>query len=180
MLVHALLISFIGSLFPAPAFSAEAGWNEVGVRLGIRASARSDYFRQYEAFAVYGLPWDWRGSSGWGLTPNANISLGVLNVGDKNELIGSVGTALVLNKLEPGLSADLGINSDFLSRRYLGTQDFGSILQFGAYIGINYRLSNGLKIGYRLQHISNGHIFYQSGTPNPGLDLHMFGTSYVF
>lgn len=180
ILCQILLIAFIGCTFPVSCLSAEAGWNEVGLRTGFQISSKFKYFRQHEAFAVYGLPWEWRGSSGWGLAPNANISLGILTGGAKTEFIGSVGTALVLNTLGPGLSADLGINGNLLNRRHLAGQDFGSILQFGAYLGINYRLNNGLKIGYRLQHISNGHIFYPNNTPNPGLDLNMISIGYVF
>jgi len=180
LFIEILIISFIGSVFPVFSLSAESGWNEVGVRANFQVSSKINYFRQYDAFAVYGLPWEWRGSSGWGITPNANISLGLLNGGAENEFITSVGTAIALNKPEPGISTELGINANVLNRRYFAGQDFGSILQFGAYLGANYLLTNGLKIGYRLQHISNGHIFYPNGTPNPGLDMHMIGISYVF
>lgn len=180
LLIETLLISFIGSVFPVLSLSAEPGWNEAGVRIGIQASPKREYFRQYEAFAVYGLPWDWRGSSGWGLTPQVTSSLGVLNGGGEIGFIGSVGTALVLNKRGSGFTTDLGINANLLDRRQFGSMDFGSILQFGAYIGINYCFDNGLKVGYRIQHISNGHIIYPESTPNPGLDMHMLGISYVF
>lgn len=180
ILIKLLFVLLIVCAFPDSSLSAEAGWNEVGVRMGLQASSRFKYFRQFDAFAVYGLPWEWRHSSGWGLAPNVNVTLGILNGGGKNEFISSVGTAIVLNNPEPGFSTDFGINANLLNRRHLAGQDFGSILQFGAYLGIDYRLKNGIKIGYRLQHISNGHIFYQNGTPNPGLDMHMIGTSYVF
>jgi hypothetical protein len=180
LLIEMLLILFISSAFPASSLSADSGWNEVGVRADFQISSRFKYFRQYDVFAVYGLPWEWRGASGWGVTPNANISLGILNGGAKAEFITSVGTAIVLNKPEPGFSGDFGINANMLNRRHFADQDFGSILQFGAYLGANYLLTNGIKIGYRLQHISNGHIFYPNGTPNPGLDMHMIGISYVF
>jgi hypothetical protein len=180
LLLEMLLILSIGSAFPTSSLSAESGWNEVGVRTDFQISSRYKYFRQYDVFAVYGLPWEWRGSSGWGLAPNANISLGILNGGAKTEFITSIGTAIVLNKPGPGVSADFGINANVLNRRHFANQDFGSILQFGVYIGAYYRFANNLKIGYRLQHISNGHIFYPNGTPNPGLDMHMIGLSYVF
>jgi len=175
-----LLGSFIGCLAPVTALSAESGWNEAGIRMGLQVGSRNSYFRQYEAFGVYGLPWDWRGSSGWGVTPQANTSLGVLDGGGETGFIGSVGTALVLNKQGSGFSTDFGINANFLDRRQFGSQDFGSILQFGAYLGINYCFNNNIKIGYRLQHISNGHIVYAEDTPNPGLDMHMFAISHVF
>lgn len=175
-----IFIAFIGSILPVSSLAAESGWNEVGVRAGIQAAPRHEYFHQYEAFGIYGLPWDWRDSSGWGLTPQVNTSLGVLDGGGETSSIGSVGTAIVLNKRGSGLSTDLGINANFLGRRHFGNQDFGSILLFGAYIDIYYCINNKLKIGYRIQHTSNGHIFYPGGTPNPGLDMHMLGASYVY
>ena len=179
-LVKMLLICLLVCVFPVTGNSAESGWNEAGVRIGLQVSSKAEYFRQYEAFAVYGLPWDWRGTSGWGLTPQVNFALGVLTGVDDNGLIASVGTAVVLDKQVSGISTELGINTNLLDKRNLGRMDFGSILQFGACVGVNYRFSNGFKIGYRIQHISNGHIFYQNGTPNHGLDLHMVGISYVF
>jgi hypothetical protein len=180
LLIELLLIALFGGVFPVSAQSKESGWNEVGVRLGFQATTKREYLRQYDVFAVYGLPWDARHDSGWGVTPNVNFSLGILDGTGEPNFIGSAGTALVLNKKGPGLSTDLGINANLLNKRHFGTRDFGSILQFGAYIGVYYRLDSGIKIGYRLQHISNGHIFYPNGTPNPGLDLHIIGVSYVF
>jgi Lipid A 3-O-deacylase (PagL) len=180
IIIELLLISFIGGAAPVSALSAGSGWNEAGVRMGIQVSSRREYFRQYEAFGVYGLPWEWRGSSGWGVTPQVTTSLGVLDGRRETGFIGSVGTALVLNIPESGFTTDLGINANFLDRRQFGSQDFGSILQFGAYLGINYCFNSGIKIGYRIQHISNGHIVYAEETPNPGLDMHMFGISHVF
>ncbi len=180
LLLKLLLTLFIGGLVSATDLFAESGWNEAGVRLGIQASPRREFFRQEEAFAIYGLPWDWHGDSGWGLAPQLTTSLGVLESTRSAGLIGSVGTALALGHRDSGFTTDLGINFNFLNHRYFGRVDFGSILQFGAYVGINYSFDIGIKIGYRLQHISNGHIFYPEDTPNPGLDMHMFGVSYVF
>jgi Lipid A 3-O-deacylase (PagL) len=148
--------------------------------MGFSATTKHEQFRLYDAFAVYGLALDWRHSSGWGVTPQIDAALGILEGGGKTGWISSVGPALVLNKQDTGFTTDLGISANLLDRRHFGSQDFGSILQFGAHLGINYRLYNGLKVGYRLQHLSNGHILYPPGTPNPGLDLHMFGISYVF
>lgn len=178
--VKMLLIFFIICVSPVPGFSAESGWNEAGVRAGIPAKPRSVYVRQYEAFAVYRLPWDWRNSSGWGLTPHMNYSLGALNGGGETGFIGSAGPSIVLNKRGPGFTADLGINANILDRRDFAGLDLGSILLFGAHVGINYQLTNGVKIGYRLEHMSNGHILYPNGTPNPGLDTQFIAISCVF
>lgn len=169
---------------PWQAFCADVpgGWNEVGLRMGIQTGYAHGYFHQYEMFGVYGLPWEWRSSSGWGLAPQLDLSAGALhdNDPDATAFIGSVGTGLVLDKPGFGLAPEIGVNANLLGRRRLGEQDFGSILLFGAYIGLFYRFDCGLKIGYRLQHISNGHVFYGSGTPNPGLDTHQIGLSWTF
>lgn len=182
-LITLILLFFLLSS-PCLAFCADAsgGWNEVGLRMGIQAGYERGYFHQYEMFAVYGLPWDWRSSSGWGLAPQLSVSAGALNNNDPEVtgFIGTVGTGLVLDKPGFGLAPEIGINANVLDRRHFGDQDFGSILLFGAYFGLFYRFDSGLKIGYRLEHISNGHIFYSEGTPNPGLDTHVIGVSWTF
>lgn len=167
---------------PWRAFGADApgGWNEVGLRMGLQGDEKLTYFHQYEMFAVYGLPWDWRSSSGWGLAPQLSVSAGALHTVDVTGFIGTVGTGLVLDKPHFGLAPEIGINANVLDRRRFGNQDFGSMLLFGAYMGLFYRFDCGLKVGYRLQHISNGHIFYENGTPNPGLDTHVIGVSWTF
>lgn len=162
------------------AATAEANWEEAGVRMGIQAGPKHEYFHQYEAFAVYGLPWDWRTSSGWGLAPQLNTSAGALVGGDETGFIGSVGTGLALNKPGGGIALEGGINLDLLDRRQFGRQDFGSILLWGAYIGLSYRFAGGLGLGYRLQHLSNNRILYADKPPNPGVDMHMIGVSWNF
>lgn len=160
--------------------TAEGGWQEAGVRMGIQAGPKKEYFHQYEAFVVYGLPLDWRTSSGWGLVPQLSASAGALQGGNETGFIGSAGPGFVVNKPGNGIALEAGINTDLLDRRQFGKQDFGSILLFGAYLGLSYRLESGLGIGYRIQHLSNGHIFYPNGTPNPGVDMHMIGVSWNF
>jgi len=175
-----LLLFLLSGSRPAFCADAKAGWNEVGLRMGIEASDKQGYFHQYELFAVYGLPWDWRSSSGWGLAPQLNVSAGALHTANVTGFIGSAGTGLVLDNPRFGLAPEIGINANLLDRRQFGDRDFGSILQFGAYMGLFYRFDSGFKIGYRLQHISNGHVFYKNGTPNPGLDTHLIGVSWTF
>ena len=172
-----LMLQFF--LFLANA-AAEEGWQEAGVRMGIEAGPKHEYFHQYEAFAVYGLPWEWRTSSGWGLASQFSVSAGALDGGNETGFIGSFGPGLAFNKPDNGIALEAGINADLLDRRQFGRQDFGSILLFGAYLGLSYRFDSGLGIGYRLLHLSNGHIFYPNGDPNPGLDMHMISVSWHF
>ena len=175
-----LLLFLVTNPLSALCADAPGGWDEVGLRMGLQATKKHVYFHQYEMFAVYGLPWDWRSSSGWGVAPQLAVSAGALHRTDVTGFIGFVETGLVLDKPGFGLAPEVGINANFLDRRHFGDQDFGSMLQFGTYLGLFYRFDCGLKIGYRLQHISNGHIFYEDGTPNPGLDMHFIGVSWTF
>ncbi len=172
-----LILHFFLSL---AATTAEADWQETGVRMGVQAGPKREYFHQYEAFAVYGLPWNWRMSSGWGLAPQLNVSAGALVGGNDTGLIGSVGTGLSFRKPGIGIGLDGGVSLDLLDRRQFGQQDFGSILLWGAYLGISYHFASGLGLSYRIQHLSNNRILYTGCTPNPGVDMHMIGVSWSY
>lgn len=165
---------------PMACTTAEGGWQEAGVRMGIQAGPKHEYFHQYEAFAVYGLPWDWRTSSGWGLAPQLHTSAGALVGGNETGFIGSVGTGIAFNKPANGIALEAGVNLDLLDRRHFGRQDFGSILLWGAYAGLSYRFTSGLGVGYRIQHLSNNRILYSSSIPNPGVDMHLISVSWNF
>lgn len=175
-----LLVALAGIMVPELCPGAEQERKVAGIRVGISATPRCVYFHKYEAYAEHGLPWEWRSKSGWGLAPQLDVTAGVLSGGGENGFIGSVGSSLILDYTEFGLELDLGINVNLTDKRHFGGQDFGSILLFGAHTGITYRFYRGIGIQYRLQHLSNGHIFYHNGTPNPGLDEHMIGLSCRF
>jgi hypothetical protein len=160
--------------------AAEWGWREAGVRMGIQAGPKHEYFHLYEAFAVYGTPWEWRTASGWGLATRLNTAAGALHGGTETGFIGSLGPGLVFNKRGQGITLEGGGDLSLLDRRQFGRQDFGSILLWGAYIGLSYRFSNGLGVGYRIRHLSDNKILYSSNTPNPGVDMHMIGLSWSF
>jgi hypothetical protein len=179
ILTVAVLI-FAVNLGTADCSDTDGGWNEAGIRMGIQAGPKREYFHLYEVFAVYGLPWDWRSSSGWGVTPQLNTSLGALHTEAETGFIGSLGTGLTLTKTGLNLVPELGISADLMDKRHFGRQDFGSMFLLGAYVGLSYRFDCGLGIGYRMLHLSNGHVFYPNGTPNPGLDLHMISISGNF
>lgn len=165
---------------PAAAAESEGGWSEAGVRMGMQAGPKREYFHSYELFAAYELPWEWRSTSGWGVTPQLNTSIGALHGGGETGFLGSGGTGITVDKTGFNLVPDLGINLNLTDRRHFGKQDFGSILLFGAYIGLSYRFDNGLGIGYRILHLSNNRILYTKHTPNPGADLHQINLSWNF
>lgn len=170
-----IILTFFGT---ATVGAAEEGWHEVGVHVGIQAGPKHEYFHQYGAFARYGLPWDWRMASGWGLTPQLSISAGALVGGNEIGFIGSAGAGLVFNKTGNGIALEAGINLDLLDKRQFGQQDFGSTLLWGTYLGISYHFVSGLGIGYRIQHLSNNRILYSGNIPNPGVDMHIIEISW--
>ena len=165
---------------PMACTAAEGGWQEAGVRMGIQATPKREYFHLYEAYAVYGLPWEWRTSSGWGVSTQLNTSVGALVGGNETGFIGSVGTGLAFNKPGNGIALEAGVSLDLLDKEHFGRQDFGSILLWGASMGLSYRFAGGLVVEYRIQHLSNNRILYSSNTPNPGVDMHMFGVGWNF
>ena len=172
-----MLVFLIGAVSPTPCGGAEQGLKTIGIRAGLSATPKHEFFRQYEAYAVYALPWDWRADSGLGVALQLNTAAGVLRGGGKYGFIGSIGPGLSIDKPGCGLSMDVGGSAAILSRRVFGSQDFNGMLQFMAHAGLNYRFDSGPGISYRFQHMSNGHI-YPGG--NPGLDLHMVSLSWNF
>jgi hypothetical protein len=171
------LISIVITISPCRCRAADDGWQAVGIRGGISATPKHEFFHQYEAFAVYGLPWEWRASSGWGLVPQLNTTAGALISEGETVFIGSAGPGLSLDKTGSGLALDAGVNVVVLSNDTFGEQDFNGLLQFMAHVGLTYHVDGGMGLGYRFQHLSNGHIY---GRGNPGLDLHMVGLSWHF
>jgi len=156
------------------------GWNEAGIRMGIQAGAKRSYFHLYELFAVYGLPWDYRFSTGWAVDTKLETALGALHTNGETGVMGTLGSGLTITKKGFNLVPELGVTLSLLDRRQYGRQDFGSILLFGAYVGLAYHFDCGLGIVYRMQHLSNNKILYSKNTPNPGLDLHLIGINWNF
>lgn len=178
-LVRILLACVLAASAPETADAATQRWNDLGLRTAFQAGTKREYFHQYEIFFNYGIPLEWRHDSGWGLGTRFECALGALHGDGDTGAIGSGGPGISFNRNGTGPSLDLGINLDLLEKRTYGTQNFGSHVQFGAYAGASWRLSNGIRAEYRLHHISNGHLL----TPhvgNPGLDMHMFGLSWGF
>lgn len=178
LLVLAALLVSVPAVAAAPAATEEKGWQEVGLRAGTRAGSDKKPFQLYELYAVYGLPWEWRTSSGWGAETRAAVSAGALTTRIESGFIGSVGTSLLFNRPGPGPGLELAIKAAMTDRRSFGDHDLGSALLFGGSAGLSWRFESGLRIGYRLEHLSNGHIFYSRNTPNPGIDLHMLDVGW--
>lgn len=159
--------------------SASAGslvLDSVGVRYGVGANASSRDFMQAEAVAN----WDW--GSAWELgehyllQPRLDLSAGWLGEKDQNSGLLTVGPALVLERRGFPVSLEAGVSPSFLTRSHFATKDVGSPFQFSNYLGLTGKLTRSVKISYRFLHMSNGGV----ASPNPGLNMHLIGISYVF
>ena len=156
------------------------GWNEFGLRMGMQVEPRDGYFHQYEAFGIYGLPWEWRNNAGWGIVPKANAAVGALHGRNITGAIGSLGTALVFNKTGCGLEPEAGINANVLDRRRFDGKTFGSSSPIGSLFWpvIPFQGWTGSELP------SAAHLqcpcLHSDDTPNPGLDMHFFGVSWRY
>lgn len=181
-LILVLALSILLPLGPTPGHcqDQDQGWNTVGVRGGLMALARRSEFHQYEVYATYGLPWSIRGSSGWGVAMQANVSAGVLRSTDQDGFIGTLGPGVIFDKAGgKGFAFDFGGDLCILSRYRFDRVNFNGNPLFEGHVGAAYRFGSGIGFSYRFQHMSNGGLGLH-GPLNTGLDLHMFGVGYNF
>ena len=158
---------------PARAAGPLAG--RLGARMGFSAPGAADeYFRQYDVFYDFDLPWRWQRPDGWLIVSGADLSLGVLQGGGEKAAIGSGG--LLLRFIRGITTVQLGGSVAGLSKNNLGNADFGGPLQFLAYVGLDFQLTRHLAVGGRLQHMSNGHIYHK----NPSLNQGMLQLTFTF
>jgi hypothetical protein len=177
MVTGFLLLAGLARSVPGWCSDPDEGWKAVGIRAGLSATSRTEFFHQYEVYAVYGLPWSLRGDSGWGVALQANVALGALHAAGQTGVIGSFGPSVILDKGGKGFMFELGGDLNGLSTDKFGTVDLDGNVLFTGHVGAGYRLASGPGIGYRFQHMSNGGTTHKRNT---GLDLHMLALSWNF
>lgn len=171
-----LILLFLSFFWPQLGNANETDWIAVGLRAGLSTTDGSEDFKQYELFATYGLPWSWELTPGWFLSTRINLSAGALRGGGDTGFIGSAGPSITLSMVQDRIFLDGGISAALLSEHKFGQENFGGPIQFISHVGISFKLSDNLGVGYRFQHMSNASIYDR----NPGLELHMFELSYFF
>jgi hypothetical protein len=76
-----------------------------------------------------------------------------------------------------GLYAEAGIGVHLFSHVYNNNgRRFSTAFQFGDHLGAGYVFANGLDVGLKVQHFSNGAIKH----PNPGANLAVVRVAYPF
>jgi hypothetical protein len=112
----------------------------------------------------------------WLLASRLDFSAGWLADHDDNAFIGTLGPTLVLNRERLPVSFEGGVSPTILSQYAFGSRNFGTYIQFTSHVGLNWDFAAHWRLGYRLQHMSNAGL----GSHNRGLNMHLFGLSYVF
>ena len=174
-LISLLLLVAIGASYPCHSAAAPSSWYSAGVRGGLSADDKDHHLRQFEGFALYQLPWELRGASGWGVATQVEMALGVLNAVGEYGVIGSIGPNFNVGKPGFPLAIPFGISAAGLSRDTFDHRDYNGYGQFISHIGVDYRFSETLGVGYRFQHMSNAGL---NGDGNPGVNMHLIGLSW--
>jgi Lipid A 3-O-deacylase (PagL) len=156
----------------AQGFSLESA----GARVGGSPTPAGHKFHQAEAFLNFNLPYSWQLGRRWELKSRLDFSAGWLGDPGGNASITTLSPTLVVGREHFPLSVGAGAGATLLSADDFQEKDFGDVVQFTSYIGLDLDLPAHLRLGYRFQHMSNGGI---SGR-NPGLNLHMLALSYRF
>jgi len=147
-----------------------------GVRFGFSPTSDARRFHQAEAMANWSLPWGWDLGARWHLRSRLDASAGWLGDPGGDAAIGTFGPSFVVSLAKFPLTLEGGVSPTLLSRHEFATKNLGSYFQFTSHIGLNWGFSQHFRLSYRFQHMSNADI----DTPNPGLNLHMVGISYLF
>ena len=147
-----------------------------GARFGFYPTGAGSGFHQAEGFVNWTLPWDWDLGSLWRLRSRVDASLGWLGESGADAAIATVGPSLWLGREEFPLSFEGGVSPTVLTRSDFITKDFGIPFQFTSHIGINFDIASRIRFSYRFQHMSNASL----SRHNPGLNMNMFGVSYLF
>lgn len=158
-----LLIATALVAAPQPA-AASLRPEAIAIRAGTEAFTIPEGF-DFQALQVrYRLPWgsDW---GGWRVATHLDFGLGHIKAEGKDAGLFTTGASVTLARGSTLL--DFGTGPSVLTRDHLNGREFGGWFQFTSHAGIYYQVNRRWRIGYRIQHTSNGRIYHV----NDGLDL---------
>jgi lipid A 3-O-deacylase len=147
-----------------------------GARAGISTNLEGQSFYQAELFANWNLPWAWDLGREWSLPTRLDVSTGWLSDTVDNAAIGTAGPTLILRRERLPVSLELGVSPALISQYHFDSRNFGSYFQFTTHVGLNWDFAAHWRLSYRLQHMSNAGL----ADHNRGLNMHLFGLSYLF
>lgn len=147
-----------------------------GARYGFSAFGRTRHFQEGDVFAEWVLPYHWELGKDFSLNTQLSASAGFLERPGYSAGIFTGGPELLLKKENFPVFLEGGVIPAFVSREDFGTVRLGGFVQFSTHVSLNWEITHHVRAFYRFQHVSNGGL----RIPNPGLNFHMFGASYVF
>jgi hypothetical protein len=163
-------------------WAREVEWLALGVRggenfqnAGLPPGEKED-FEQFDVFAIMGLPWGGKISSGWDWRWRLGISAGALRGAKDTAFITTLTSGPAFRIPDWRLILDAGVGGALLSKWEFGQQDIGGPFQFIAHGGIGFQLPWKMVIGWRFHHMSDATLY----GPSRGVDLHMLEVSYYF
>ena len=161
---------------PASGMGGDVTLESAGVRAGFSANQSGKDFYQAEAAVNWKLPWGWDLGRSFYLQSRLDGSVGWLGDRAANAAIGTIGPTLLLSREHLPISLEGGSGPTVMTRSQFGSKDFGIPLQFTSHVGLNWDMTSHWRLGYRFQHMSNAGL----SRHNPGLNMNVFGLSYLF
>jgi len=153
----------------------EFGFESVGARAGVGGSESSRGFNQAEVFVSWKMPGRWLGPD-WFLKPRLELCAGWLGESGQDAAVATLDASLVLGYKQFPLTIEAGSGPTAITSHRFATADFGTLFQVTTHAGVNWDWGAHVRMGYRFQHMSNGGL----SRHNSGLNMHLFGLSYLF
>lgn len=169
-------------LVPWPGRAEDLRLLNVGIRARyggqrVLGDVQPEAFREYDAVAAVGLPWQPYSAAGWGAGSRLLAGAGALHGAGKTALVVSLIPVVALGRADGRFTFDMGAGGALLSAHRFGRQDYGGHFQFALTLGIGVALYERLGAGYRFLHYSDAGIY---GGHTTGADFHMVELTYRF
>ena len=150
------------------------------VRVGdntVIGKRQPETFHEYDAFAIFSLPWQHRYASGWEWSLRLLTSAGIMQGASKTALVASAVPLLAFGSGDRRFSVDAGVGLALLGRHRFALQDYGGPVQAALTVAVSLPLYRRVGVGYRFMHYSDASAY---GSHTIGADFHMAELSYRF
>lgn len=120
----------------------------------------------------------WQGTTDLGLSYEASLFVGGGWYEQDDDILEyiTVGPVMRVGPAGSNLAVELGIRPGILFDSTSPGRDFGGTVTFFDHIGLLWEPMNGITVGYRYQHMSNGSLY----STNPGINMHLADIRVAF
>lgn len=148
---------------------------ELGMRFGNEPGG-DQAFHSRELFIAEQIPFPVGSVAGWDVETRIEARVGRLRGGGDALRHGGFSLGVRLRDPNSPLVFGVGSGPTWMTETTLGDRDFGGPWQFTSHLVIQFRLSDALRFGYRIQHTSNAGL----SSPNEGVDIQSFELRLLF